>query len=357
MKTLLRTLCAIASCTTAFVAAPALAADCSATVESNDAMQFNVKTLSVPAACKTFSVTLKHVGKLPKTAMGHNLVLTVPGDVAAVATDGIAAGVANDYVKPQDTRVIAHSKLIGGGESTQVDIPVASSKPAPTTATSAPSRPQQHHEGHAQAGQLSGLRPSPVAAAGTAAPAAMRWQSSAYTAGLCRPGACPFAFCPHACARCPALLPTDLPLNDQPPHAAAGPELLHLLHQDDDMVVVYKPAGWLVHRTALARHETRFVLQHLRDQIGRHVWPVHRLDQGTCGVLVFGLHKEATQKLTAAFAEHRAHKHYLALARGWSRATSMWTMRCTPTMPHPTLLPSRRRPCCAAGAAGLARVL
>jgi tRNA pseudouridine65 synthase len=111
-------------------------------------------------------------------------------------------------------------------------------------------------------------------------------------------------------------LPTDLPLNDQPPHAAAGPELLHLLHQDDDMVVVYKPAGWLVHRTALARHETRFVLQHLRDQIGRHVWPVHRLDQGTCGVLVFGLHKEATQKLTAAFAEHRAHKHYLALARG-----------------------------------------
>jgi hypothetical protein len=143
-------------------------------------------------------------------------------------------------------------------------------------------------------------------------------------------------------------LPTDLPLNDQPPHAAAGPELLHLLHQDDDMVVVYKPAGWLVHRTALARHETRFVLQHLRDQIGRHVWPVHRLDQGTCGVLVFSLHKEATQKLTAAFAEHRAHKHYLALARGWSRATSMWTMRCTPTMPHPTLLPSRRRPCCAA---------
>lgn len=128
MKTLLRTLCAIASCTTAFVAAPALAADCSATVESNDAMQFNVKALSVPAACKTFSVTLKHVGKLPKTAMGHNLVLTVPGDVAAVATDGIAAGVANDYVKPQDARVIAHSKLIGGGESTQVDIPVAKLK-------------------------------------------------------------------------------------------------------------------------------------------------------------------------------------------------------------------------------------
>ena len=128
MKTSLRALCAIASCATAFVAAPTLAADCSATVESNDAMQFNVKTLSVPAACKTFSVTLKHVGKLPKTAMGHNLVLTAPGDVSAVASDGIAAGVANDYVKPQDARVIVHSKLIGGGESTQVDIPVAKLK-------------------------------------------------------------------------------------------------------------------------------------------------------------------------------------------------------------------------------------
>ena len=125
MKKILMTL---ALCAAGALSAPAMAAGCEAVVESNDAMQFNVKTLSVPAACKTFSVTLKHVGKLPKTAMGHNLVLTVPGDVAAVATDGIAAGVANDYVKPQDTRVIAHSKLIGGGESTQVDIPVAKLK-------------------------------------------------------------------------------------------------------------------------------------------------------------------------------------------------------------------------------------
>ena len=125
MKKILMT---VALCAAGAISAPAMAADCALTVESNDAMQFNVKTLSVPAACKTFSVTLKHVGKLPKTAMGHNLVLTVPGDVAAVATDGIAAGVANDYVKPQDARVIAHSKLIGGGESTQVDIPVAKLK-------------------------------------------------------------------------------------------------------------------------------------------------------------------------------------------------------------------------------------
>ena len=92
---------------------------------------------------------------------------------------------------------------------------------------------------------------------------------------------------------------------------------LEILWQDEDMVVVYKPAGWLVHRTALARHETRFVLQSLRDQIGQHVWPVHRLDQGTCGVLVFALNQEACRRLAAAFMDHTARKHYLALARGW----------------------------------------
>lgn len=92
---------------------------------------------------------------------------------------------------------------------------------------------------------------------------------------------------------------------------------LDILWQDEDMVVLYKPAGWLVHRTAIARHETRFVLQTLRDQIGQHVWPVHRLDQGTCGVLVFALNKESCQKLAACFMDHTAHKHYLALARGW----------------------------------------
>lgn len=92
---------------------------------------------------------------------------------------------------------------------------------------------------------------------------------------------------------------------------------LHILWHDHDMVAVYKPAGWLVHRTAIAPPTTQVVLQTLRDQINQHVWPVHRLDQGTCGVLVFALHKQACQHLTAAFANHAVHKHYLALVRGW----------------------------------------
>ncbi|MDN5540352.1 MAG: pseudouridine synthase, partial [Comamonas sp.] len=62
-----------------------------------------------------------------------------------------------------------------------------------------------------------------------------------------------------------------------PPACSANP-LLHILWQDEHLVAVYKPAGWLVHRTGLDAHETRFVMQTLRDQLGRHVWPVHRLD-------------------------------------------------------------------------------
>ena len=104
----------------------------------------------------------------------------------------------------------------------------------------------------------------------------------------------------------------DTALPDSSPSAP-----LHILWQDEHMVVVYKPAGWLVHRTGLDAHETRFVMQTLRDQLGRHVWPVHRLDKGTCGVLVMGLHKEAAQALAASFAAHETRKEYLALVRGW----------------------------------------
>ncbi len=84
------------------------------------------------------------------------------------------------------------------------------------------------------------------------------------------------------------------------------------------MVALYKPAGWLVHRTGLDAGETRFVVQALRDQIGRHVHPVHRLDKGTCGVLVMGLHPAAARALADAFAGHAVRKQYLALVRGWA---------------------------------------
>lgn len=96
------------------------AADCSVEIDGNDAMQFNKATMAIPASCKDFTVKLKHTGKLPKAAMGHNWVMTKTADMAGAVTDGAAAGLDKNYVKAGDTRVIAHTKVVGGGESDSV---------------------------------------------------------------------------------------------------------------------------------------------------------------------------------------------------------------------------------------------
>ena len=114
--------------TAALLLSTLLAATCEADLEANDAMQFNKPSLAVPASCKKFTVKLKHVGKLPKTAMGHNWVLAKAADAQGVAADGIGAGPDKAYVKAGDTRVIAHTKVIGGGESDAVTFDVAKLK-------------------------------------------------------------------------------------------------------------------------------------------------------------------------------------------------------------------------------------
>ena len=94
--------------------------------------------------------------------------------------------------------------------------------------------------------------------------------------------------------------------------------MLELLYQDEHLAIVNKPAGWLVHRTPLDKGESRFVLQTLRDQIGQHVWPVHRLDKGTSGVLVFALSAEVARTLGQAFESGEGlQKTYRAIVRGW----------------------------------------
>src|SRR5690606_9524937 len=90
----------------ALCAGPVFAADCAVTVEANDAMQYNTKSIDVPASCTDFSVTLKHVGKLPKASMGHNWVLSLPADEPAITAEAIKAGAANDYLKADDPRII-----------------------------------------------------------------------------------------------------------------------------------------------------------------------------------------------------------------------------------------------------------
>lgn len=92
---------------------------------------------------------------------------------------------------------------------------------------------------------------------------------------------------------------------------------LPLLHLDAHLVAVHKPAGMLVHRSALAAPGERFAMQVVRDQLGRHVYPVHRLDRGTSGVLVMALDPATAKQLTGLFAAHQVAKTYLGFVRGW----------------------------------------
>lgn len=96
-----------------------------------------------------------------------------------------------------------------------------------------------------------------------------------------------------------------------------NPGPLPILFQDEHMVVIHKPAGWLVHRTGLDAGETRFVVQTLRDQLGQRVYPVHRLDKGTSGVLLMALSSVAARALVPLFEQHAVQKNYLAMVRGW----------------------------------------
>ena len=91
---------------------------------------------------------------------------------------------------------------------------------------------------------------------------------------------------------------------------------LDILFRDEHFVAVTKPAGLLVHRSDLDRHETEFALQLVRDQMGRHVYPVHRLDRPTSGVLLFALSPEAARRAGEAFDSDLVRKTYLAVVRG-----------------------------------------
>lgn len=93
---------------------------------------------------------------------------------------------------------------------------------------------------------------------------------------------------------------------------------MDILYLDDWLVAVHKPSGLLVHRSLIDKHETQFALQRVRDQLGRRVYPVHRLDKPTSGVLVFALDVETARTLTAQFKRGAVHKTYLALVRGYT---------------------------------------
>lgn len=95
-------------------------------------------------------------------------------------------------------------------------------------------------------------------------------------------------------------------------------EQLEIIYRDQWLVAINKPSALLVHRTNIDRHETRFALQLLRRQLKQKVYPVHRLDKPTSGVLLFALDAATARNLSDQFRYHRIEKTYLALVRGWT---------------------------------------
>jgi tRNA pseudouridine65 synthase len=98
---------------------------------------------------------------------------------------------------------------------------------------------------------------------------------------------------------------------------------LELLFRDERIAAFCKPCNLLVHRSWIDRHETRFALQLARDLLGRRVYPVHRLDKPTSGVLLFALNPADAALLTAAFTAGAVTKSYLAVVRGITPANGV----------------------------------
>ncbi|MGX1640540.1 pseudouridine synthase [Sphingobacterium sp. NPDC055431] len=92
--------------------------------------------------------------------------------------------------------------------------------------------------------------------------------------------------------------------------------MLEILFEDEDFVAINKPHGLLVHKSSIAADTSEFALQILRDQIGKKVYPAHRLDRKTAGVLLFSLNKEMDSTIQTAFSQNLIKKEYLAVLRG-----------------------------------------
>ena len=103
--------------------------ECALTITGNDVMQYDTKQMSVPLNCKEVQLTLKHVGTAAARVMGHDWVLAKSNDVVAIANAGMAAGLKANYLPMDDKRIIAATRIVGGGESATVVFSTAALEP------------------------------------------------------------------------------------------------------------------------------------------------------------------------------------------------------------------------------------
>lgn len=93
--------------------------------------------------------------------------------------------------------------------------------------------------------------------------------------------------------------------------------MLDIIFRDEHLIAINKPHGLLVHKSFIAGDADEFAVQLLRDQIGQRVYPVHRLDRKTGGVLLFALSPEVNSLMQQQFADRKTEKVYLAVVRGF----------------------------------------
>ena len=93
---------------------------------------------------------------------------------------------------------------------------------------------------------------------------------------------------------------------------------LEILYKDEFLVAINKPSGLLVHKSMIDRHEIYYAMKMLKEQLGgQWVYPIHRLDKPTSGVLLFALDSETARKMNEQFREHTIEKKYIAVVRGY----------------------------------------
>ncbi len=98
--------------------------------------------------------------------------------------------------------------------------------------------------------------------------------------------------------------------------------MLEILYQDDHLIAINKPHGLLVHRSPIAADASEFAIQMLRDQIDQYVYPCHRIDRKTSGVLLFAKDKATQASINSLFQERKVDKQYIAIVRGWTEDES-----------------------------------
>ena len=94
---------------------------------------------------------------------------------------------------------------------------------------------------------------------------------------------------------------------------------LEILYKDEYYIAINKPSGLLVHKSMIDRHEIYFAMKMLRDQIGQWVYPIHRLDKPTSGVLLFALDSESARRMSEEFKAKNIEKKYIAIVRGYTQ--------------------------------------